>query len=82
MIHLIQVHSVRNDMARLGQYIIVPPSHAHEGRHIGSYLDVATAYHAAIAKGAASVYLHSDNDFPRKMRDANDTRGETWIAST
>jgi hypothetical protein len=79
MVHLIQVNSAdRNERTILFQYIIVPPSHAREGRHVGTYPDVASAYHAAIRKGAALVYLHADTDFPFKMRDANDTRGMAW----
>ena len=62
------------------QYIVVPSSHAGKGRHVGTYPDVATAYAAAIAKGADAVYLHCPNDFPFLMTNASDTRGVAWCA--
>jgi hypothetical protein len=63
------------------QYIIVPHKrHRAEGeRHVGSYPDVATRYRAIIKKGGIP-YLHTERDFPFKMFDANDTRGEEWCA--
>jgi hypothetical protein len=75
-VHLIHTIHVRNGMTRY-QYIIVPPSHADEGRHLGCYPDVASAYRAVIAKGGVA-YLHCPEDFPIKMRDANDTHGLAW----
>jgi hypothetical protein len=62
------------------QYIITEPRHAGEGRHLGSYPDVATAYRAAIKRGALTVYLHCPNDFPVKMFNENDTHGMAWCS--
>ena len=72
MVHLIHIMHVRNDMSRY-QYIIAPPSHSTAGRHVGSYPDVASAYRDAIKRGAEAVYLHHPDDFPVRMRDAEDT---------
>lgn len=66
MVHLTKHIYVRNDLTRY-QYIIVPSSHAEEGQHLGEYPDVASAYHAAIKRGAGDVYLHCPNDLPLKM---------------
>jgi hypothetical protein len=79
MVHLIHTIRVRNDMTRY-QYIIVPPRHANEGRHIGEYPDVATAYHAAKKRGAGAVYLHCPDDFPITMNGPDDTHGMAWCA--
>jgi len=76
-VHLVTKISVRNDVTRY-QYIIVPPSHAAEGRHVGTFPDIASAYHAALKRGADAVYLFSPDGFPFVMRDASDTRGIAW----
>jgi hypothetical protein len=80
MVHLIHTFHIRNGMVRLGHYTIVPPSRAHDGRHIGEYPDIWTAYHAAREKGAGSIYLYCADDFPFVMRGPDDTRGMAWCA--
>jgi hypothetical protein len=78
MVHLIHLISVRNGMTRY-QYIIVPPQHAREGRHVGEYRTVADAYHAAEGKGAPVVYLHHPMDFPISMSGPDDTKRLAWV---
>ena len=75
---LIHVIYVRNGMTRF-QYIIVP-EYTGKGRHVGDYPDVASAYAAAVAKGAPYVYLHHPDDFPLKMAHAADTCGMAWCS--
>jgi hypothetical protein len=70
-VHLNRVITGRNNP----QYIIAPAGHAGEGKHVGEYPDVASAWHAAKSKGAEVVYLHAPNDSPLSMTGPSDTRG-------